>query len=76
MSGLDEDDARKLAQRLGFSNVCVDQAVDTIKKLYNLFITKDCTLLEINPLVETNDHYGNTIGKIESSYVHGRQNEF
>lgn len=32
-----------------------NQAVELVKKMYNLFIKHDCTLVEINPLAETHD---------------------
>jgi succinyl-CoA synthetase beta subunit len=33
-----------------------EQTKELVSKLYDLFIKKDCTLAEINPLVE--DHQG------------------
>ena len=45
-----------LAQRLGFSEKCQHEAADTMIKLYTLFMDRDATLVEINPLSETNDH--------------------
>ncbi|EGD89455.1 uncharacterized protein TERG_05696 [Trichophyton rubrum CBS 118892] len=35
---------------------CVPEAVETIKKLYKVFMEKDATQIEINPLSETSDH--------------------
>lgn len=54
--GVTDDMARGVAEQLGFSPQCTDQAVDTIKKLYQVFMDKDATQIEINPLSETSDH--------------------
>ncbi|TGJ85223.1 hypothetical protein E0Z10_g3550 [Xylaria hypoxylon] len=35
---------------------CIEDAKDTIQKLYQIFIEKDATQIEINPLSETSDH--------------------
>jgi succinyl-CoA synthetase beta subunit len=53
--GLTEDQALKLAHRLGFEGGAQQQAADIMQKLYKLFKSKDCILLEINPLAETTD---------------------
>lgn len=54
--GVTDDIARNIATELGFSPQCVDEAVDTIQKLYKVFMEKDATQIEINPLSETSDH--------------------
>ena len=54
--GVTDDIARNIATRLGFSEQCVEDAMDTIKKLYQVFMEKDATQIEINPLSETSDH--------------------
>ena len=54
--GVTDEIARGIAEKLGFSEQCVDSAVDTIKKLYKVFMEKDATQIEINPLSETADH--------------------
>ncbi|TKX25584.1 succinate--CoA ligase subunit beta [Elsinoe australis] len=54
--GVTDDIARKIAQDVGFSEQCVDEAVSTIQKLYKVFMEKDATQIEINPLSETSDH--------------------
>lgn len=53
--GLQAKQARDLAQRLGFSEVALDSAVANMQRLYALFMEKDCTLVEINPLCQTKD---------------------
>ncbi|OQO01424.1 Succinate--CoA ligase [ADP-forming] subunit beta, mitochondrial [Cryoendolithus antarcticus] len=55
-TGVTDDMARKISEELGFSPQCIEQAMDTIKKLYKVFMEKDATQIEINPLSETSDH--------------------
>jgi succinyl-CoA synthetase beta subunit len=43
--------ARKIAYQIGFTGKLASQAADVIQKLGKLYIEKDCTLAEINPLV-------------------------
>lgn len=54
--GVTDEMATKIATDLGFSPQCIPEAADTIKKLYKVFVEKDATQIEINPLSETNDH--------------------
>lgn len=54
--GVTDEMARGISEKLGFSPQCVDQGADTIKKLYKVFMEKDATQIEINPLSETSDH--------------------
>ncbi|KAI9793182.1 MAG: Succinate--CoA ligase [ADP-forming] subunit beta, mitochondrial [Peltula sp. TS41687] len=54
--GVTDHIARNIATRLGFSDQCLEEAMDTIKKLYRVFVEKDATQIEINPLAETSDH--------------------
>lgn len=37
---------------MGFSEACLDQAADWMMRLYNLFIERDATMIEINPMSE------------------------
>lgn len=55
-TGVTDAMATKIATDLGFSEQCIEEAADTIKKLYKVFVEKDATQIEINPLSETNDH--------------------
>lgn len=55
--GLDDAIAQRVAAAAGFYDKGLEQAVDTMKKLYNLFIKYDATMLEINPMAE--DRKGN-----------------
>ncbi|KAI0425503.1 beta subunit of gdp-forming succinate-CoA ligase [Xylaria sp. FL1042] len=54
--GVTDEIARSIATKLGFSEQCVEDAKDTIQKLYQIFLEKDATQIEINPLSETSDH--------------------
>ncbi|KAF4552314.1 Succinate--CoA ligase [Elsinoe fawcettii] len=54
--GVTDKIARKIATDIGFSEQCIDEAVSTIQKLYKVFMEKDATQIEINPLSETSDH--------------------
>ena len=54
--GVTDDIARNIATELGFSEQCIEDAKDTIQKLYKVFMEKDATQIEINPLSETSDH--------------------
>jgi succinyl-CoA synthetase beta subunit len=54
--GVTDEMATKIAIELGFTEQCIPEAADTIKKLYKVFVEKDATQIEINPLSETVDH--------------------
>uniref|UniRef100_L2FKG1 Succinate--CoA ligase [ADP-forming] subunit beta, mitochondrial n=1 Tax=Colletotrichum fructicola (strain Nara gc5) TaxID=1213859 RepID=L2FKG1_COLFN len=54
--GVTDEIARDIAVKLGFSEQCIEDAKDTIQKLYKIFVEKDATQIEINPLSETSDH--------------------
>jgi len=47
--------ARNLAYGLGLEGKTASAAASFILKLYKLFVEKDCSLAEINPLIITND---------------------
>ncbi|KAL8739646.1 MAG: hypothetical protein Q9190_007569 [Brigantiaea leucoxantha] len=55
-TGVTDEIARNIATTLGFSDQCIEDAKDTIQKLYKVFMEKDATQIEINPLSETSDH--------------------
>ena len=54
--GVTDEMARNIATELGFSEQSVEDAAKTIQKLYKVFMEKDATQIEINPLSETSDH--------------------
>jgi len=50
--GIRPEQARKVAAFMGFEGQQLDQAIEIITRLYNLFMQYDTTLLEINPMAE------------------------
>ena len=55
-TGVTDDIARHIATELGFSEQCIEDAKSTIQKLYKVYMERDATQIEINPLSETSDH--------------------
>jgi succinyl-CoA synthetase beta subunit len=53
--GLQDFQARHLAFGLGLAGDQCKQGVALIKNLFTLYLAKDCSLIEINPLVVTKD---------------------
>lgn len=53
---LPADVAQKIGESLGFSADAQEEAADTVAKLYKIFIEKDATQIEINPLSEIEGH--------------------
>jgi succinyl-CoA synthetase beta subunit len=51
--GLQPYQTRKLALALGLSGTQIGQATKLFTGIYNLFIARDCSLIEVNPLVVT-----------------------
>lgn len=50
-----KEDIEVLVKKMGFSGDGVAQAVECCENLYKLFISADCTQVEINPMAETHD---------------------
>ena len=65
--GLNSDQATKFACMMGFAPHCVEPAADFFMKMYNLFIDKDITMLEINPLTEISTGEGKVGSRHSSS---------
>lgn len=57
MEGINDKQADFLATSLGFQSGSKghDECKEVVKKLYQLFRSHDCTLVEVNPLAETPD---------------------
>ncbi|GMM34275.1 succinate--CoA ligase (GDP-forming) subunit beta [Saccharomycopsis crataegensis] len=55
-AGVTDEVAAKIAGALGFSADAQKEAGETVQKLYKIFMEKDATQIEINPLSETKDH--------------------
>lgn len=51
--GLDRDDARILASKIGIPEKSLEEASDTLIGLYQGFVETDASLAEINPLIVT-----------------------
>lgn len=56
IKGLHNDQIKTLADGLGFRDDLFSQVSDLFKKLYKCYIEKDTTMLEINPLVKTENN--------------------
>ena len=65
LKGLQDDQINALANGLGFEGDLFNQASDIFQKLYSCYIEKDTSLLEINPLVKTED---NNIVALDSKF--------
>jgi succinyl-CoA synthetase beta subunit len=53
--GLADFQARRLAFGLGLSGEAFKQGVTLVRNLFRLYLAKDCSLAEVNPLVVTTD---------------------
>lgn len=54
-NGVDEAAAIKFAEELGFQDAKAEAVAGTLKNLYDCAKSKDCTMVEINPMVELED---------------------
>ena len=54
--GLQPYEARKLAKMLGIPTSLLKNAATLFENLYKLFIARDCSMVEVNPLVITKDN--------------------
>ncbi len=54
--GLQPYEARKLAKMLGIPTALLKNAATLFENLYKLFIARDCSMVEVNPLVITKDN--------------------
>ena len=55
LAGLQPYEVRKLTAALGFKGGAAKEFGKLLKNLYKLFLSLDCDMVEINPLVETKD---------------------
>jgi len=55
LTGIDEAKAREIAEKGNFPAGLQDQVVAAIQKLWDVFVSEDATLVEVNPLVKTAD---------------------
>lgn len=54
--GVSDKLATDIASVLGYTEQAIPEAAKAVQNLYKVFIEKDCTQVEINPLSETHDH--------------------
>lgn len=55
ITGVDNAKATEIAQKAGIPTEVINQVAELIEKMWKAFIQIDATLIEINPLVRTND---------------------
>ena len=55
ITGVDNLKAKEIAQKAGIPTEVLDQVAELIEKMWQAFTQIDATLIEINPLVRTND---------------------
>ena len=56
ITGLGDWQAREIAFGLGLEGNQIKNCIKFMKKLYNLFVNLDCSIVEINPLVVSSDN--------------------
>jgi succinyl-CoA synthetase beta subunit len=66
--GLQPHQARTVAAKLGFVGKHLNQAADVMLKLAKLYVEKDCTLAEINPLVIATDGANSSVLAIDAKF--------
>ena len=55
VAGLQQADAEGLAKSLDLTGKAVDSFVENVTGLFQLFVSKDCSMVEINPMVRTGE---------------------
>ncbi len=53
--GIDAEKAAEIVEAAGFPDDLKDQVADVIQKLWTVYAAEDATLVEVNPLVKTED---------------------
>src|SRR3954467_12868092 len=54
-AGVDEAKAREIVETAGFPEPLREQAVDLVRRLWDVFVNEDATLVEVNPLARLGD---------------------
>merc|ERR1719445_475020 len=54
MEGLSKEGAKEVAKKVGINSAKIDDVAEILLNLYNLFVTKDASMVEINPFAEDN----------------------
>ncbi len=55
LDGMTDTLARDMAYEAGFDEADIPQLVPVFKKLYDVYVEEDASLVEVNPLLKTND---------------------
>jgi succinyl-CoA synthetase beta subunit len=55
LAGVDEAKAREIVEATRFPAEVADEAVQVVRKLWQVFVQEDATLVEVNPLVRLGD---------------------
>ncbi|MEU8269103.1 ADP-forming succinate--CoA ligase subunit beta [Sphaerisporangium sp. NPDC049002] len=55
LTGVDRGRAREIAQAGGLPEAALDGAADIIEKIWAVFVDEDATLVEVNPMILTED---------------------
>ncbi|PPK97624.1 succinyl-CoA synthetase beta subunit [Kineococcus xinjiangensis] len=55
LTGIDEAKAREIVDAAGFADDVRDGVVDVVQKLWTVFTAEDATLVEVNPLVKSEE---------------------
>jgi succinyl-CoA synthetase beta subunit len=53
--GIDDAKAQEIVDAANFADELKPQIIEVIKKLWDVFVSEDATLVEVNPLVKTGD---------------------
>jgi succinyl-CoA synthetase beta subunit len=55
ITGIDDEKADEIVTAAGFADDVKDQIIDVIKKLWDVFVSEDATLVEVNPLIKSGE---------------------
>ena len=55
LTGIDDAKAAEIVEAAGFTDDVRPQIIDVIKKLWDVFVAEDATLVEVNPLIRSGD---------------------
>ncbi len=55
ITGIDDAKAAEIVDAAGFADDVRDQIIDVIKRLWDVFVSEDATLVEVNPLIRSGD---------------------
>jgi len=50
--GIQDEQVQRVAKKLGFHPDAINQAAEIMRKIYEVFINKDGSMIEINPMIE------------------------